>query len=146
MSVSMGGGVSGNGSIPILEAMLSFTHQRQTLLVNNIANLNTPNFRAKDLPVSEFQALLKEALNNRSTGASPIQLPTGGSIKHAEGGGFEGVPVFRQSGVTRHDGNNVSIDVEMNELLKNALTAQTLNKLLAGKYGGLQKAIKGTVT
>ncbi len=51
------------------------------------------------------------------------------------------MPVSRPGGIVRNGGNNVAIDAEMSELLKNALTAQVLNQLLARKYGGLEKAI-----
>ena len=54
------------GSAPVLEQMLRFTDARHKLLAENIANVDTPGYRQKDLPLDNFQAALREQIADRS--------------------------------------------------------------------------------
>jgi flagellar basal-body rod protein FlgB len=144
--ISIGGGLFGSGSIPVLEAVLGFAGQRQLVLLNNVANWNTPGFKARDLPESEFQKALAEAVRRRETGAMPLELASGRHVRRAPDGGpaFEQVEVNR--GAMRHDGNTVVIDQEQAKLLKNAMTAQVFGRLLSRQYRALRTAIGGRIT
>lgn len=51
-------------TIGALEQTLSFTERRHELLASNIANLSTPDYRSRDLNVSEFQASLARSIQN----------------------------------------------------------------------------------
>jgi flagellar basal-body rod protein FlgB len=141
--IGVGGGLFGSGSIPIIESMLSFSSQRQLVLLNNVANWNTPNFKARDLSEGDFQAALAEAINRRPTSAYPLQIPSGSSIRRAPGGGIAIESVEVDTGSMRHDGNTVVIDSEQSKLLKNAMTYQVFNRLLSRKFRGLRMAISG---
>jgi len=143
MGVGPGGGLFGGESIPVIESMLSFANQRHAVLLNNVANVDTPGYRAKDLPEGDFQKALESAIESRRTGAEPLVLGTGLSVRRGADGGFEVVPVANGHGVARNDGNNVAIDQEMAKLLKNAMTVQVFNRLLAVKFNGLATAIRG---
>lgn len=65
-------------TIGALEQTLSFTERRHELLAGNIANLSTPDYRSRDLNVSEFQASLARSIqdSDRSRRPAPSQLPT----------------------------------------------------------------------
>lgn len=97
---------------------------RQSHLVNgqNIANVNTPNYKAKEV---SFQQLL-----------STLE---GGTASTTKRGQFK---LHDVDGLqVRVDGNNVDLDRELATLKKNALAYQTLAQLLGSKMGLLQRAI-----
>ena len=130
-------------SFPVIESVLGFANQRHAVLVNNVANADTPGFRAKDLPEGDFQKALRSAVEARRSGSDPLELGTGVNIRRAADGGVEVVPVDSGSGVMRHDGNDVAIDQEMSKLLKNAMTVQVFNRLLTTKFQMLATSIRG---
>ena len=146
LGIQCGGGLFGSDSIPVLESAISFVGQRQLVLLNNVANWNTPNFKAQDLPEDAFQKSLADAISRRQTGAYPLEIQSGRHIQRAPGGGLRIEPVRANTGAMRHDGNTVVIDQEQTKLLKNAMTAQILNRLLARKFRSLRTAIAGRVT
>lgn len=139
------GGLYSGESIPVIEAVLSYANQRHVVLLNNVANVDTPGFRAKDLPEEAFRQALEHAIENRETGARPLEFTSSQHVRRTADGGIEVVPVQNGSGVMRNDGNTVSLDEEMTKLLKNGLTVQVFNRLLAGKFQALATAIRGRV-
>lgn len=62
------------GARPALTEAMSFAAQRQRLIVHNIANLDTPNYQAKDVSVPAFQSALKKALDRRAETANGTDL------------------------------------------------------------------------
>ncbi len=64
-------------TIPALQQTLAFTEKRHELLASNIANMDTPDYRARDLSVSKFQTALAEQIEdakNPSPGNSSPSL------------------------------------------------------------------------
>ncbi|MHC4916304.1 MAG: flagellar basal body rod protein FlgB [Planctomycetota bacterium] len=145
LGIQVGGGMFGGDSIPVMEAVLRFAGQRQLVLLNNVANWNTPGFRATDLPEGEFQRALAEAIQRRASGGEALAIAGGGNIRSAGRGEFRVVPVAANTGSMRHDGNTVVIDQEQIKLLKNAMTVQVFNRLLSRKYRALRTAIAGRI-
>ncbi len=143
--IGLGGGLFGSESIPVLESVLSFAAQRQLVLLNNVANWNTPNFRAQDLPEGDFQNALNRAIASRSSGATALRMPSGRNIRRAPGGGLKVESVEVNTGAMRHDGNTVVIDDEQTKLLKNAMTYQVFNRMLARKFRMLRTAVSGRI-
>ena len=54
--------VFGSTNIPVLQEVLQFSQARHGVLVGNLANVNTPGYRTRDLSVNNFQTRLKEAI------------------------------------------------------------------------------------
>ena len=94
---------------------------RAELLSANLANVDTPNFQAKDI---DFAAEMQRSSLNFSTNNSA-------ELKYR-------VPYQPAS-----DGNTVALDVEQAEFSKNALDYQTSLAFLNMKFVGLKKAIDG---
>ena len=95
----------------VLHRALNAASLREQLLVNNIANVDTPGFIRSDI---DFNAALREAMNSsagsqsgiigRRTRERHIFIPQGGNY---------GLPSNREEWyVARNDENNVSIEVE----------------------------------
>lgn len=66
-------------TIGALEQTLSFTERRHELLAGNIANMSMPDYRSRDLDVSEFQASLAESIQKPDSRSSGIGSGGGGS-------------------------------------------------------------------
>lgn len=105
--------------------MLDAAELRHRVVGQNVANVNTPGYRALEV---SFEELLGEVLSGSGEGRVPGVKP-----QVLEVGGL---PV-------RADGNNVDIDREMGQLSKNSLFYQTYSQLLASKLSMMRSAITG---
>ena len=61
-------------TIPLLEKVAGFGEHRQGVLAGNLANIDTPNYRTRDLPVEDFRQALKDAAELRAQPRSPGSL------------------------------------------------------------------------
>ena len=55
----------GNTTIPVLEQVAAFTQARHHVLAGNVANMDTPGYRVRDLSVDTFQERLRAAIEAR---------------------------------------------------------------------------------
>jgi flagellar basal-body rod protein FlgB len=138
------------GSLPVLEKSLSFYEQRNRVLVNNIANFDTPNYLRRDLPVAEFQAQLAKAVEERGR-ANPrvFHFSASDNIEPNALGGVNAQTVIdplQRDQFLRHDGNNVNIHMEMAELAKNNLIHSTMSQILVKEFAMLSTAISEKIT
>ena len=60
-----------SSTIPVLEQVVNFTEARHGVLAGNIANLDTPGYRTRDLSPALFQERLKEAIETRHQPPTP---------------------------------------------------------------------------
>lgn len=96
----------------ILKKSLDATWKRNEVLSNNIANVDTPNYKRKDVV---FESLLSDALKKEG-GTSSIAFNK-----------LEPQVVTDSSSLSyRLDGNNVDIDAEMSKFAENQLRYNTL--------------------
>ena len=146
MGMRIGGGLFGGESIPAMEAALRFASQRHLVLVNNVANAHTPNFRARDLSEDGFRGALTEAIQRRTTSAAPLNMPTGRHLRRGPDGSMRFQPMQSGGAELRHNGNDVAIDQQMTNLLKNASTMQVFNRFLSRKFRMMRTAISGRIT
>lgn len=99
---------------------------RAELLSANLANVNTPNFQAKDI---DFGAEMQRAKRG-GVGMTSAQM-TLPQMK------------YRLPYQPSQDGNTVALNVEQAEFSKNALDYQTSLSFLNMKLTGLKQAIEG---
>ncbi len=70
------------GATPALEKTLSFNQARLRMIAENVANINTPGYRAKQLDVRAFQGALREAMDARGGDPSrPFVVNAGSEVK-----------------------------------------------------------------
>jgi len=62
---------------PLLEKAAIFAERRQEVLAGNIANIDTPDYLMRDLPVSDFKAAMSSAIERLKRGS--VSGPTGTS-------------------------------------------------------------------
>ena len=118
--------------IQLLEEIIKTSAFRHKVLASNIANADTPGYKAKDVPFSQ-------EINNqviRMTKTSPDHLLGTKNPKEAKGM----VPVERTSG---EDGNNVALDMELANMTENALLYEAGVKLFSKKLMMYKNAIRG---
>jgi flagellar basal-body rod protein FlgB len=103
-----------SSTIPILEQVVSFTEARHALLAGNIANLDTPGYRVRDLSLESFQEQLREAIEAR---ARP-QTQTEGAFGYQRVDPMEGVRESMRS-ILYHDESDVGLEQQVTEMSKN---------------------------
>jgi flagellar basal-body rod protein FlgB len=112
--------------------------QRSSILASNIANADTPNYKARDV---DFGAMLRQASLRQADGvvlasthrshlapAVSLQQPT---------------LMYRNPLHPSLDGNTVDSHVEQSKFAENSLMYQTSFTFLNNKIAGLMKALKG---
>ncbi len=136
-----------SSTISLLEKVAIFGERRHEVLAGNIANINTPNYRMRDLPVDAFQSALKRAVEQlRESESLPASLGT--ADKSAKKTIDELFPqtLFDAvksppSNITFQDANNRSIERQIMELTKNNMMQNFAIELMRAQYGMLQTAI-----
>jgi flagellar basal-body rod protein FlgB len=113
---------------------LEYTNRRHETLTRNVANLETPGYRALDVTFDDY---LKPAV-------IALDAP-----QIAIGPGRPGDPtarvVYANDGRPRDDGNDVNLDRQMAKLAENTLFNHTLVQLLASRFATVKQAISGRV-
>lgn len=138
--------ITSNGAIPMLEKTLAFAEARNKVLAENIANVTTPGYRAKQLDVNSFQAALAEASASRKEDGGAFRLEQTDEIKVDDAGCLRVQPSYVPTqNLLFHDGTNASIERQMSDLAENTMTHQVANELLKTYFDGVSKAIRGRV-
>jgi flagellar basal-body rod protein FlgB len=128
-----------------LEFALDACSARAQLIAHNIANADTPNYKAQRLRFEEF---LAGKIGDLS-GSTEIELRRTNEL-HLRGRSSHGLTgtltpaglIFTDSQTTyRLDANNIDIDQEMAEQAENALMYSALTELLSRRLAGLRSAI-----
>ena len=130
--------ISFDKALGIHEKALNFRAQRAEVLANNIANADTPHYKARDL---EFSSVLASQTNKNGT----FNLNRT-SARHIEGEGVSFSAESLQYRTPHHpsiDGNTVDAQVEQAAYTKNAVDFQASFTFLHSKFKGLMSAIKG---
>ncbi|MCA9256497.1 MAG: flagellar basal body rod protein FlgB [Phycisphaerales bacterium] len=137
--------VTTGGAFPLLEKTLAFAQARNRVLAENIANVTTPGYRAKQLDVASFQEALAEASAKRKPGGK-FELGETDEVTLDGDGRLRVTPsVTPTQNLLFHDGTNGSIERQMAELAENTMTHQAAAELLKGYFDGVSKAIRGRV-
>lgn len=137
-----------SSTIPLLLETAAFTERRHDVLAGNIANVSTPDYRTRDLPVAKFRAALDAAVARRRPVDSAGQRAWSYTVspEHAEGAGEFPGSLFRaldssRGAVTFQDGNNRSIEQEVMEITKNSLMQTLAIEVMNAQFSRLQAVI-----
>ena len=117
-----------DGSLfPALEGLLSWTSKRQQALGANLANMDTPGYRAKDYSFEQELA--------------SIDLASTSSKHIAPQDDQASARLYEVDSKAKPNGNNVDLEREMSEITKNGLEYITLLQYLNQKIRTLRSAI-----
>lgn len=111
---------------------------RQRVIANNIANINTPNFKTSTVA---FEGVLKKALGQTSSGLN-TNNPRHFGVTPQLGELQPEVNINRTTSM-RTDGNNVDIDAEMTSLAANGIQYEALERQYSGHISLLRYVITG---
>ena len=129
-----------DSSMQLHETALRLREQRQQLLASNIANADTPNYKARDF---DFKQALQGAMSGN---ISPSGL-TRTAAAHLPGiseTNFGGAPLqYRTVQQGSVDGNTVDMDTERNQFADNALRYEASLTMISGQIKNLLAAIQG---
>ncbi|NLK51253.1 MAG: flagellar basal body rod protein FlgB [Syntrophomonadaceae bacterium] len=120
-----------------LERGLDASTLRQRVLANNLANVETPNFKRSEV---SFEEELKKAQAQKANLAlvrtHPRHRPNFSLLKEVR------PRIYMDSASTmRNDGNNVDVDSENAKLAINSLNYNTLTQQLSSQYSRLRNVI-----
>ncbi len=121
----------------IHEAALNLKAQRAEVLANNLANADTPNFKARDI---DFKKALQMASSNQQVGLNRTHAKHFDSRIGTEIAGLSyRIPFQPDTG----DGNSVEAQIEQTKFAENAMQYQASLTFLSGRIKGLMSAIRG---
>ncbi len=120
-------------TVDVLEQVVNFSQERHGVLAGNIANLDTPGYKTRDLSPEKFQENLRKAIDARSQPPSP-----GNSV-----GAIRDFDDVRESlkSILYHDGSDVSLEKQIAEISKNHGQHNLAINLMAAQFRLLQAAI-----
>ncbi|MDZ4200600.1 MAG: flagellar basal body rod protein FlgB [Gallionella sp.] len=122
------------------QTALSLRAARQELLASNIANADTPNYKARDV---DFAAALRNALAGTSS-ELPVMKTSQQHLEGNAGGAIMGAPVmYRKPVQPSADGNTVDMDVERVQFADNALRYEASVRFVSQQFKSMLSAIQG---
>lgn len=122
-------------TITSLERGLNYSVTKGKAISQNIANVDTPNYKAKQV---SFKEIFDSAQAAEITAYKTNQKHIDFQKRSIQPGVFD-VSNFRY----RHDGNGVDMDKEQADLAENQIYYNALVDRLNGKFNTLQNVVKG---
>ncbi len=113
----------------MLERVLQFTAARHRLLAENVVNVDTPNYRQRDLSIQAFQQSLAAQLERRRLDPHAALNPDAPQSE-------------LNDQLLYHDGNNRSMERLMSDQAKNALMHNMAVELLRKQFQQMELALK----
>jgi flagellar basal-body rod protein FlgB len=123
----------------VLSKALDLRTQRHQVLASNIANADTPGYKARDF---EFRLAMQSAMGGSAAGemATTARGHQAGNLASGSVGALQ----FRPETQSAADGNTVDMDVERAQIADNALQYQIITQLISSRFQGLRSAMSST--
>jgi flagellar basal-body rod protein FlgB len=120
-----------SGTDSYLRAAMSGLAARQRAIANNVANVDTPGFKATEV---RFEDALKTAINRTKSTGAVDQRSLNATVSRG---------TMLDALSSRADGNNVDIDREMEMLGEANLNYSALTQVMSTRIGILRNVISG---
>ncbi len=132
------------GAMPVLEKMFLFSGQRQRLIAQNIANIDTPNYQGVDADPRAFQRALSDAVERRHAkngGVSgELDLSSSSQVRMV-GNRMEIIPTTPIEGVLFQDRNQRDLEQLMQDMVENASMFRVAGDLMRKNQSMIRSAI-----
>ncbi len=125
-----------SGSFTTLEKALDFSSRKQKVISSNIANADTPNYKARDVS-------FKQMLEEETARGFEAKRTNDKHIAFRSTEQSEQAVYVKNNRSYNHNGNSVDLDKEMSELATNQIYYNALTDRINSKYQSLQSVIKG---
>ncbi|AIN59626.1 flagellar basal body rod protein FlgB [Pseudomonas soli] len=132
--------ISFDKALGIHEKALGFRAQRAEVLANNIANADTPNYKARDM---DFSSVLAAESDKQQSGRIALDRTNN---RHIEAEGLammDDTLKYRTPMQPSIDQNTVDAQIEQSNYTENAVGFQASFTLLNSKFKGLVSALRG---
>ncbi|HYK74287.1 MAG TPA: flagellar basal body rod protein FlgB [Pseudoneobacillus sp.] len=125
-----------SGSISTLEQALNYSSAKQKVISQNIANVDTPNYKAmdvsfKDVLENELHTPIAAIRTNKRHFDFSSSISTGPKM------------ISRNNVQFNQNGNSVDLDKEMADLATNQIYYNAMIERINGKFSTLQSVIRG---
>lgn len=132
-------GFSIDDALGIHQQALLLRSRRAEVLANNIANADTPNYKARDL---DFRAILSEE-QGKSGDAGQLLVTNANHIRLNDFSSDSDDLLYRVPLQPSLDGNTVDVQVEQAKYAENAMQYMASLNFVSGNIKGLLTAIRG---
>ncbi len=138
-----------SNALGVHEQALMLRDQRSTILASNIANTDTPGYKARDF---DFASVLRGRMGmgaeeglagSGSASRLALQTSNAGHIGNTVSTFSDDDLLYRTPAQPSLDGNTVDEQLENAAFARNALEHQASFQFLNGKFTGLIKALRG---
>lgn len=126
--------------LSVYSQAMNLRSQRHQVLASNIANADTPNYKARDFG---FEKAMQNAMAGRSGGSIGLATTASRHLQGSDGRGFAALQ-FRTETQSAVDGNTVDMDVERTQIAENALQYQVVSQLISDRIKGVRSALAST--
>ncbi len=121
------------------EKTLDLRARRAEVLANNLANADTPHYKARDI---DFKAALQRQLGQEQRQSFEMQRTRSDHLQGQSSSVLEDL-LYRTPQQPSVDGNTVEEQIEHSAYMRNALAFQASFTFLNGRFKGLMTAVKG---
>ncbi|MFB1081117.1 flagellar basal body rod protein FlgB [Jeotgalibacillus sp. JSM ZJ347] len=122
-----------SGTINSLERGLDYSAVKQKVIANNVANVDTPGYKSKDV---SFKSMLQSEMKLSSNQSNPKHFDLS---DHQ----YDHAVITDRPYSVRENGNGVDVDKEMADLATNQIYYNALIERISGKFGSLNSVIRG---
>lgn len=121
----------------ILINIVKFTRTRQKILIQNIINVQNPEYIPQELEVIEFSVVLSNAIDEHVRNRRLVLHDTE-NVKFGAGGSIELKPIIDKQGIKLLEENrNEYLERQINKLWENSLNQKLAAELLRQKQGSV---------
>lgn len=122
---------SSSKSMGLAKEALNYRALRQDMIASNIANVDTPNYKPRDIDFESALRAKQAALYNEKA-TLEMAVTDGKHIAQSDtASSTKATTFFRDGHMARNDGNSVDLDIETTEMSKNSVM-----------YNGMLAALK----
>lgn len=125
-----------DGSLDVYAKALSVSAKRAEIIANNLANVDTPNYKAKDIDFKKVMAEMDDGI------ARPVKT-NDSHLQHELYLDDVGAIHYRDVPTVALDGNTVNKEIEVSAFAKNIGFYRANLTFINGSLNNLRKAIKG---
>jgi flagellar basal-body rod protein FlgB len=123
-------------TIPVLEQVVNFAQARHNLLAGNIANIDTPGYKMRDLSSEKFQSRLKSAISQRDEMRASMSTALYGPADNPVSDVGSSL-----ADMLHHDDTNGNLEHQITAVAKNEMQHNMALTIMTSQFRLLQAAI-----
>jgi flagellar basal-body rod protein FlgB len=145
-------------TVPLLKQVAQFNERRQEVLTANIAKIDTPDYKTRDLPVEAFQEAMKKAVqqlkspslhtSQNTSSLLPIEFPSSLTTREPAVDDLFTEELFRSQQLPSHslglqDNGKRNIEYEVMEMTRTVMMQSYAMQMMSSQYDLLESVISG---